>query len=99
MLIFVFTIVQPKDIFRALTIKELNKYLKGHDVSPIVIKNIDKRSLVLSENWFLSLSECKDSGIISSAESSIANNSSTEPVTIGFSSWGSNKESIYLWLQ
>jgi hypothetical protein len=90
----VVTIFQTKDVFRQPTNEELNNYLKEKDISPIVIKNIDKWTLVLSENSFLSLSVYKDSGQISSSRSSIANNSSIEPVTIGLTSWGNKKEHV-----
>lgn len=53
---------QSKDIFRSPTNEELNKYLTEQEISPIVVKNIDQWSLVLSDNWFTSLSVYKDSG-------------------------------------
>ena len=95
LIIAIFNIYQTKDVFRQPTNEELNKYLKEQNVSPIAIKNIDKWSLILCENSFLSLSVYIDSGKISSARSS-ANNSNTEPVTIGLTSWSNKKEPIYV---
>ncbi|MBU3174370.1 hypothetical protein [Clostridium estertheticum] len=94
LIIAIFNIFQTKDV-RQPTSEELNKYLKEQDVSPIVIKNIDKWSLVLSENWFLSLSVYKDSGKIGSLRTQV-NNPSTEPVDAGLISWGDKKERIYV---